>query len=251
MTGSLSGRCSLVTGAGSGIGRAIAQAFAAEGAHVAVVDIDGERAKDSAAAINSSGGVAIDITADVASADDAERAVGLCRERFGPPQILVNNAGTGQLGTVDELSLQQWQRTFDINVTSIFLMSRLVIPDMTSHAAGRIINIASVTGLVASAGRAAYCASKGAVVMLTKAMALDLAPTGVTVNAICPGVIETNMTADSLKDAAVREEKISKTPVGWLGEPTDIASGAVYLTSAGARFVTGSCLVIDGGWSID
>jgi NAD(P)-dependent dehydrogenase (short-subunit alcohol dehydrogenase family) len=251
MTGSLSGRCSLVTGAGSGIGRAIAQAFAAEGAHVAVVDVDGERAKDSAAGINSSGGVAIDIAADVASADDAERAVGMCREQFGPPQILVNNAGTGQLGTVNDLSVQQWQRTFDINVTSIFLMSRLVIPDMTRQAAGRIINIASVTGLVASAGRAAYCASKGAVVMLTKAMALDLAPTGVTVNAICPGVIRTNMTADSLKDAAVLEEKISKTPVGWLGEPSDIASGAVYLTSAGARFVTGSCLVIDGGWSID
>jgi NAD(P)-dependent dehydrogenase (short-subunit alcohol dehydrogenase family) len=251
MAGSLSGRCSLVTGAGSGIGRAIAQAFAAEGAHVAVVDVDGERAKDSAVAINSAGGVAIDIAADVASADDAERAVGMCRERFGPPQILVNNAGTGQLGTVNDLSLRQWQRTFDINVTSIFLMSRLVIPDMTGQAAGRIINIASVTGLVASAGRAAYCASKGAVVMLTKAMALDLAPTGVTVNAICPGVVKTNMTADSLKDAAVLEEKISKTPVGWLGEPSDIASGAVYLTSAGARFVTGSCLVIDGGWSID
>jgi NAD(P)-dependent dehydrogenase (short-subunit alcohol dehydrogenase family) len=251
VTASLSGRCSLVTGAGSGIGRAIAQALAAEGAHVAVVDVDGERAKDSAVSISSSGGVAIDITADVASADDAERAVGVCRERFGPPQILVNNAGTGQLGTVDELSLQQWQRTFDINVTSIFLMSRLVIPDMTRQAAGRIINIASVTGLVASAGRAAYCASKGAVVMLTRAMALDLAPTGVTVNAICPGVIKTNMTADSLNDPAVREEKISKTPVGWLGEPSDIASGAIYLTSAGARFVTGSCLVIDGGWSID
>jgi NAD(P)-dependent dehydrogenase (short-subunit alcohol dehydrogenase family) len=251
VTASLSGRCSLVTGAGSGIGRAIAQALAAEGAHVAVVDVDGERAKDSAVSISSSGGVAIDITADVASADDAERAVGVCRERFGPPQILVNNAGTGQLGTVDELSLQQWQRTFDINVTSIFLMSRLVIPDMTRQAAGRIINIASVTGLVASAGRAAYCASKGAVVMLTRAMALDLAPTGVTVNAICPGVIKTNMTADSLNDPAVREEKISKTPVGWLGEPSDIASGAIYLTSTGARFVTGSCLVIDGGWSID
>jgi cyclopentanol dehydrogenase len=251
MTGRLSGQCSLVTGAGSGIGRAIARAFAAEGAHVAVVDVDGDRAKDSAFAINSIGGVATDITADVASADDAERAIGLCRERFGPPQILVNNAGTGQLGTVDELSFQQWQRTFDTNVTSIFLMSRLVIPDMTRQAAGRIINIASVTGLVASAGRAAYCASKGAVVMLTKAMALDLAPTGVTVNAICPGVIKTNMTADSLKDPAVLEEKISKTPVGWLGEPSDIASGAVYLTSAGARFVTGSCLVIDGGWSID
>lgn len=251
MTGSLSGQCALVTGAGSGIGKAIAEAFAAEGARIAVLDVDGERARDSAAAINSSGGVAIDIAADAASAEDSKRAVSICAEKLGPPQILVNNAGTGQLGTVTDLSLEQWQRTFEVNVTSIFLLSRLVIPSMAKQMSGRIINIASVTGLVASPGRAAYCASKGAVVMLTKAMALDLALQGVTVNAICPGVIKTSMTADSLSDDAIREEKISKTPVGWLGEPSDIASGAVYLASDGARFVTGSCLVIDGGWSVD
>jgi meso-butanediol dehydrogenase / (S,S)-butanediol dehydrogenase / diacetyl reductase len=251
MTEGLQGQTALVTGAGSGIGRAIAHAFARQGAHVAVVDIDGKRAQQTADAIGEAGFRAVAIEADVASPGDAERAVATCGEALGPPQVLVNNAGVGQLGTVGDLSLDDWDRTFAVNVRSIFLFSRLVIPSMAERESGRIINIASVTGLVASAGRVAYCASKGAVVMLTKAMALDLAHTRITVNAICPGVIETGMTEGSLSDSATRAEKIAKTPLGWLGEPMDIAEGAAYLASAGARFVTGSCLVIDGGWSID
>jgi NAD(P)-dependent dehydrogenase (short-subunit alcohol dehydrogenase family) len=115
---------------------------------------------------------------------------------------------------------------------------------------GKIINIASVSGLVASGGRAAYCASKGAVVMLTRAMAVDCAPLKINVNAICPGVVETAMTLDSLADPAIRQEKIDKTPLGWLAQPEDIAPAAVYLASAESDFVTGSCLVVDGGWSV-
>jgi NAD(P)-dependent dehydrogenase (short-subunit alcohol dehydrogenase family) len=115
---------------------------------------------------------------------------------------------------------------------------------------GRIINVASVAGLVASAGRAAYCASKGAVVMLTKAMALDCAASKINVNVICPGVVETAMTADSLKDPTIRQEKLDKTPLGWLARPEDIAPAAVYLASSEADFVTGTCLVVDGGWSV-
>jgi NAD(P)-dependent dehydrogenase (short-subunit alcohol dehydrogenase family) len=251
MTGLLEGLQTLVTGAGSGIGRCIAEMFAAEGSPVAVVDIDGERAQQTADAIAASGGRAVAIRADVAVPADVDRAVTSCVDQLGPPQILVNNAGIGQLGTVSDLRLEQWERTFAVNVTSVFLFSRLVIPHMARQKGGRIINIASVTGLVASPGRAAYCASKGAVVMLTKAMALDLAPSGVTVNAICPGVITTAMTKDSLEDDSTHAEKIAKTPLGWLGDPSDIAAGAVYLASPGARFATGSCLVIDGGWSID
>jgi meso-butanediol dehydrogenase/(S,S)-butanediol dehydrogenase/diacetyl reductase len=251
MTEGLQGQTALVTGAGSGIGRAIAHAFARQGADVAVVDIEGKRAQETADAIAEASFRAVAIEADVASPSDAERAVATCREALGPPQVLVNNAGVGQLGTVSDISFDAWDRTFAVNVRSIFLFSRLVIPSMAERGSGRIINIASVTGLVASAGRAAYCASKGAVVMLTKAMALDLASSSITVNAICPGVIETGMTAGSLSDSATLAEKIAKTPLGWLGEPADIAEGATYLASAGARFVTGSCLVIDGGWSID
>jgi NAD(P)-dependent dehydrogenase (short-subunit alcohol dehydrogenase family) len=136
-----------------------------------------------------------------------------------------------------------------VNVRSVYLCSKAAMRLMP-ESGGRIINIASVSGIVASGGRAAYCASKGAVVMLTRAMALDHAERRITVNAICPGVVETAMTATSLADPAIRQEKIDKTPIGWLAKPEDIAPAAVYLASAEANFVTGTCLVVDGGWSV-
>jgi NAD(P)-dependent dehydrogenase (short-subunit alcohol dehydrogenase family) len=245
----LEGKRAAVTGAGSGIGRAIARAMAAEGGRIAVIDRSTAGAEETVSIIEADGGSAFALTADVAVEADVAAAFARIAERFGGLDILVNNAGMGQLGTVTELDVQTWDTVMGVNVRSVFLCSRAGLPLMP-RTGGRVINIASVAGLVASGGRAAYCASKGAVVMLTKAMALDCAPTGVTVNAICPGVVESNMTAASLSDPSIRQEKLDKTPLGWLAQPTDIAPAAVYLASAEAAFVTGTTLVVDGGWSV-
>lgn len=245
----LDGKRAVVTGGGSGIGRAIAQAMALEGARLAIIDRSETGAAETVSLIESAGGTAFAARADVAVEADVIAAFAQVAERFGGLDILVNNAGMGQLGTVTELDVETWDTVMGVNVRSVFLCSRAGLAIMPG-AGGRIINIASVAGLVASGGRAAYCASKGAVVMLTKAMALDCAPSGVTVNAICPGVVESAMTAQSLADPATRQEKLDKTPLGWLAKPTHIAPAAVYLASSDADFVTGTCLVVDGGWSV-
>jgi NAD(P)-dependent dehydrogenase (short-subunit alcohol dehydrogenase family) len=244
----LAGRAALVTGAGSGIGRAISEAMAAEGASLAVVDVNEESAQETARIVREAGGVAYAYAGDVSSAADVARFMAAQAADFASLDILVNNAGVGQLGTVTELDDETWDRVMAVNVRSVFLCSREAIQRMPNG--GRIINVASVAGLVASAGRAAYCASKGAVVMLTKAMALDCAPQAINVNAICPGVVQTGMTAGSLAHPSIRQEKLDKTPLGWLAEPTDIAPAAVYLASPESRFVTGTCLTVDGGWSL-
>lgn len=247
----LDGRVAAVTGGASGIGRAVCEALAAEGCAVGVLDQDEGGSRETAQRLSAGGNRAIAMTVDVTVSDQVEQAIeGVVRE-FGQLDILVNDAGVGQLGTVEELSEDDWDRVMAVNVKSIYLCSRAAMPYLVKSQAGRIINIASVTGLVASAGRAAYCASKGGAVMLTKAMALDCAPKGVTVNAICPGVVETAMTATSLRDLATRQEKLDKTPLGRLAVPEEIAPAAVFLAGAAAGFVTGACLAVDGGWSAD
>lgn len=244
-------RVALVTGAGSGIGRAIARALAADGCAVACLDMDGESAIETARGIETNGRRAIALRADVTQAAEVEAAVAETQKTLGPVGVLVNNAGVGWLGTVETLTEDEWDHVMAVNVKSVFLCSRAVIPEMAKGGGGRIINVASVTGLVASPGRAAYCASKGAVVMLTRAMALDGAPQHINVNAICPGVVITAMTERSLQDPATLREKLDKTPLGRLAQPEEIAPAAVYLAGPGAAFVTGACLVVDGGWSID
>lgn len=245
----LEGYVSLVTGAGSGIGRAIANALAAEGSAIAAVDWDLGRAEETVRSLTENGVSAIAVKADVSNSIDVTHAIEKVTESFPSVNVLVNCAGMGKLGTVLELSEEDWDTVMATNVKSIFLFSREVIPLMPSTPGGRIINIASVSGLVASAGRAAYTASKGAVVMLTRAMALDHADAGIRVNAICPGVTETAMTAESLSDPSIRQEKLDKTPLRWLAQPEDIAPAAVYLASDDSSFVTGSSMVIDGGWT--
>lgn len=242
----LSGKVALVTGAASGIGRAIALAFVAEGAQLALVDRDEARLAETASLLG--GSSAVTFQADVSKASDVKNVLSQFDAAFDHVDVLVNCAGVGKLGTVVELSEEEWDTVMAINVKSIFLFSREAIPRMPD-AGGQIINIASVSGLVASAGRAVYTASKGAVIMLTRAMALDHADAGIRVNAICPGVIETDMTSQSLADPAIRQEKLDKTPLRWLAQPEDVAPAAVYLASDDSRFVTGSTMVVDGGWT--
>lgn len=244
-------KVAVVTGAGSGIGRAIALALASEGCAVVVVDRVPTRADEVSTTAVQQGGRAVAVAADVAVAQQVEHAFIAAIDAFGRLDILVNNAGIGFLGTVSDLSEEDWDRVMTVNVKSVFLCSRAAIPHMKGSGGGRIVNVASVTGLVASPGRAAYCASKAAVIMLTRAMALDCAHLQINVNAICPGVVETAMTEASLQDPATRQEKVDKTPLGRLARPEEIAPAALYLAGPGADFVTGACLAVDGGWSID
>ncbi|MDQ7858450.1 MAG: SDR family oxidoreductase [Armatimonadota bacterium] len=242
----LGDRVCIVTGGASGIGRGIAARFRAEGARVVVADLDAAGAEVAAREL---GGLAV--PTDVRDADAADRLVRTTLEACGRVDVLVNSAGIGRLGSALETTPEAWGEVLAVNLTGTFLVSRRAAQEMVAARRGKIINIASVAGLVGYAGRVAYCVSKAGVVMLTKAMALDCAPYGVQVNAICPGVVRTPMTEAALADPAALGEKIARIPLGRLGRPEDIAAAAVYLASPDADFVTGHALVVDGGMSVD
>jgi NAD(P)-dependent dehydrogenase (short-subunit alcohol dehydrogenase family) len=244
-------RVAVVTGGASGIGRAIGLALAEDGCAIAIFDRNSQAGAVVASEIEAAGAPARAYEVDVTVRQAVDEAVEDVIRTFGQIDVLINDAGTGYLGRVEDLSEEEWDHVMDVNVKSVFLCSRAVIPHMAAHGGGRIINIASVAGLVASPGRAAYCASKGAVVMLTRAMALDCARRNINVNTICPGVVLTPMTEDTLHDPSEMKRRIDGTPLGRLAEPEEIAPAAVYLAGPGAGFVTGSTLVVDGGWSID
>ena len=248
---SLQERVALVTGAASGIGRAMALLFARQGAAVVAVDIDEAGLEALRQQAESEGSSVLDIRADVTSRSDCERTVRRVVEEFQRLDILCNNAGIIRRATVLELDEEEWDRHMAVNVKSVFLWSRAALPQMISQGRGAILNTASGWGLTGGSRAASYCASKGAVVQLTRAMAIDHGAHGVRVNCLCPGDTDTPMlrdeahqigepTATFLDDAATR-------PLGRVGTPDEIAQAALYLVSDGASFVTGATLVVDGG----
>ena len=172
----------------------------------------------------------------------------LAVDKFGGLDIIVNNAGVAPMGDVSSTTDEIWQKTIDVDLKGVFLGIRASVPEMEKRGKGKIINIASIAGLIGFQGITAYCAAKGGVVNLTKEAALDLAPKKINVNAIAPGVIKTAMTTDILKDEKMAQTMLTQTPIGRLGEPEDIAWAAVYLASDESDFVTGHILVVDGGW---
>lgn len=255
MTGRLAGKTALITGAGSGIGRAAALRFAAEGAAVAVLDLRAEAAAETAALIGKEDGRALALTADVSDAAQVEEAVARAAAEFGRLDVLYNNAGVDSRGSVAVAEEDDWDRSFNINAKGTFLCSRAVLRHMASDtgAGGSIINQGSVAALVGVPNFAAYCAAKGAVVALTRSMAIDLAPRGVRVNVICPGTVYTPLMEPMLRARgdgdleAGLAKTVVKYPIGRLGTPIEIANVALFLASDEASFMTGSVITTDGG----
>ena len=247
----LHGRVALVTGGASGIGRAIALRFARAGAAVAVIDRDVPGARETAETISGAGGLAIWARADVSRADDCAQAVERTQADLGGLHILCNSAGIIHRATILHTSEEEWDRVMAVNVKAIFLLGKAAIPLMAAAGGGVIVNIASGWGLVGGPKAAAYCASKGAVVQLTKALAIDHGGEGIRVNCICPGDTDTPMLRHEASQLGEPSDRFlagaAARPLGRVGRPEDIAEGALYLASAASAFVTGTALVIDGG----
>ena len=248
----LDGKLALITGAGSGIGKAIALAFAAEGAKLALMGRRLDKLQEVVGEIKSRGGEAVAVAGDVAKAGDAERAVRETVAWLGGLNTLVNNAGILSVATVETVPEDEWDQVMTVNVKGPFLMSRAALPEIRKAGGGAIVNIGSIVGLIAIKNRAAYCTSKGAVTMLTKAMALDHAHENIRVNCICPALVETDLVQRlfaSPDGAAVKRERIAGFPLGRMGQPQDVAGMAVFLASDEASWVTGTAIPLDGGLS--
>jgi NAD(P)-dependent dehydrogenase (short-subunit alcohol dehydrogenase family) len=246
-------RAVLVTGAASGIGRAIASRFLREGDRVAAVDLDPaalQRTRDDSWA-DAGDRVAL-IACDVSNASKSDAAVGEARERFGRIDVVVNNAGItgGPTATkLHETTVDDFDRVWGVNGRGVFLICRAALPHLLAQGGGAIVNIASVAGFVAFPGRAAYTMSKGAVVMLTRSIAVDYAGAGIRCNCVCPGMIDTPMTHWRLEQAELRAQVVARIPQGDVGGVDDVASAVWFLAGPDARYLNGSALVVDGGYS--
>ena len=250
MSERLKGKIGIITGAGSGIGRACAIAMAKEGARVALVGRRKDRIEEVAHEI---GDLALAIAADVSKPSEITRLIDETLKRFGGLNFLLNNAGALHVGNAEQITEEQWDHTFNLNVRSVWLLSRAALPHLRKSGGGSIINLASILGLVGARNRAAYAASKGAVVQLTKSMAMDHGHENIRVNAICPSFVETELTerlVGQAPDAATfRRERIAAHPIGRLGRPEDIAALAVYLAGDESSWMTGTPLGVDGGYA--
>ena len=247
----LAGRVAIVTGGASGIGRAVSVCFAAQGAAVAIVDIDGEGAVATAEAITGEGGRATAVTADLRVPEDIAAAAARARDELGPVDILVNNAGVmDALRPPLKVSLQQWETAMAVNVTAPFLFCQAVLPEMIARGKGSIINIVSIAGLAGGRAGTAYTASKHALVGLTRSVAFTHIEDGVRCNAICPGGIATGIAdRDDRRDPfGAQRYRLAHALKPRHGEPDEIAGTALFLASDQSSFVNGAILPVDGGW---
>lgn len=249
--GKLDGKVAIVTGSNRGIGRGIAIALAKEGCKVVVNSYkEDEDAKKTVEEIKKLGADAIFLKANVIREVDMKNLVEQTAKHFGRMDIMVNNAGILVQGTVDTLTEQDWDRQMAVNLKGVFFATKYAVMQMKKQGTGgRIINISSIAGLVGFPGISAYCASKGGVTEFTREVALDCAKHGITVNAINPGVIVTDMTKGMINDEQTRKSLLENTPVGRFGQPEDIGNAAVFLALDESSFITGHNLVVDGGWT--
>ncbi len=244
----LSDTATAITGAGSGMGRATAHLFAERGADVAVVDVDGEAAAETAEAVRDRGGRAIAVTADVSDASDVERFVTETVDAFGRIDVLHNNAGIPQESTpVEDVTEATWDRVQAVNLKSAFLGAKYTVPHMKTQGGGVILNTASTAGIRPRTGLSAYAASKGGMITLTKQLAHELAEDSIRVNAICPVATDTDMLPEFAAGDLSVEGMAETIPLGRLAEPEDVAHAAAFLASGEAAMITGTALEVDGG----
>jgi gluconate 5-dehydrogenase len=241
MSGQLQGRAGIITGAAGGIGRSLAGAFTEEGAKVAILDVDGEGAKRAAEEL---GGVGYGV--DISDAAAVEEAVDAAAGELGQLDFLVNNAGIRHQASFLEHGLDEWRRTLEVNLTGTFICSQAVIRRM--RPGGRVVNIASIAGVLGLKNRIAYSTTKAGVIGMTRAMAFELGEAGIRVNAIGPGVIETSLTRTYFEDEAFAELIRSNVPLGRWGQTGDLHGAAVFLCGPGAEYVSGQVICVDGGW---
>jgi NAD(P)-dependent dehydrogenase (short-subunit alcohol dehydrogenase family) len=247
----LSGQVAIVTGAGSGLGAIFSEALAEAGADIVCADINLDGAKQTASHIETLGRRALPISVDVTNEEAVERMVAEATGQLGRLDILVNNAGIAAVGPPEDLTLKDWQRVVDVNLTGVFLGARAAARVMIPAGGGRIINIASILGAVASEPipAAAYAATKGAVVNLTRDLAVHWAPHNIRVNALGPSYFPSAMTTDLLDNPGLEQEIERRTPMGRVGRPEELKGPIVFLATAASSYVTGHTLYVDGGWT--
>ena len=250
----LTGRVAIVTGAAKGIGRGCAEVLATAGAHVVVADIDSEHGESTAAAINDHGGSALFLYTDVRSRAAVEATVATAVERWGRLDVLVNNAGWHNSKGLLDCSEEDWDSILKLNLKSVFLCAKAAFPAL-KETRGAIISIGSMVGVIGQKDSIAYTASKGAIISMTRSLALDVAPYGIRANCICPGVVDTPLLQEYLEmqtnPEARRQEFAAMHPLNRIGTPTDIARAVLFLASDAATFITGTILPVEGGVTLD
>lgn len=245
----LENKVAIVTGAGSGFGRATAKLFATEGAKIVAIDYNEETAQETVAHIKENDGEAVAVKADVSKEKDVEKFIKTAVGTFGQIDILFNNAGIYRPGDVENTTLDDWQQSLNVNVTALFLACKQAMPYL-KETQGNIINTASAGGIIGFPNAVSYATTKGAVISFTRALAVDYAQEGVRANAISPGTGETGMTKELLEDEEIFEGFVAPIPMKRLGQPNDIANAALFLASEQSSYITGHALPVDGGWTM-
>ena len=252
--GRLDGKIALITGGGNGIGAESARLFASEGATIAVADLNADNAESVAAEINDSGGTAAPIQLDVTDNESCAMAVDAALDQFGRVDVLVNSAGVGSRSAMDMSYEERWQFVIDVNLKGTVLMTRHAVEQMKEQGSGAVVNIASIRGLIGypafiTDGFNPYPHSKGGVVNATRDMAIGLAKSNIRVNAVCPGFTHTDMTRGTRENPEIYDRIVALHPIGRFAQPIEIARAVLFLASDEASFVTGACLVVDGGFT--